>query len=141
MSYKFIDHTADIAAELTGNSYEEIFESAAYAWKESVLETMQELADSEKYIDLSSTLPEILLVDFLNELNYLLLTKKWITYSIDEISIALANSLWNLQAKIKGTDYIPQIHTLKIEIKAITFHQMQIENINGILSTRIIFDI
>jgi SHS2 domain-containing protein len=141
MSYKFIDHTADIAAELTGNSYEEIFESAAYAWKQTALETGQRLTDSEKYIELSSTLPEILLVDFLNELNYLLLIKKWITYSIDEISISSANSLWNLQAKIKGTDYSPQIHTLKIEIKAITFHQMQIENVNGKFSTRIIFDI
>ncbi len=141
MSYKFIDHPADIAVEVTGNTFEELFTSAAYAWKESVLETEKEFPDEEILIEISSSLLEILLVNFLNELNYLLLIKKWIIKEIIEIQIALENSIWNLKAKISGTYYSPQKHTLKIEIKAITFHQMKIEKIDGQYSTKIIFDI
>jgi len=141
MSYRFIDHTADIAAEITGNNFEELFKSAAYAWKESVLEIDTEYSDDKKLIELSSSLPEILLVDFLNELNYLLLIKKWITSEIVDIQIVFDNSNWKLKTKLSGTNYLPQKHTLKIEIKAITFHQMHIEKTGSQYSTRIIFDI
>ncbi len=141
MSYKFIDHTADIAAEINGSTYEELFISAAYAWKVSVIEIANEYTEDDKFIRLSSSSLEILLVDFLNELNFLLIVRKWVTVRINEISLTLYNSEWQLTAKISGTHYSPEKHTLKTEIKAITFHQMQIERTGEKFSTRIVFDI
>ncbi|MCX6150852.1 MAG: archease [Ignavibacteriales bacterium] len=141
MSYKFIDHTADIAIEVKGKTLEELFTSSAMAWRESV--TDAELLDSnqEKKLTLCSELLEILLVDFLNELNYYLQVKKWMMNSIERIGIYSTGKEWSLEAVINGSEFSPQIHSLKVEIKAITFHQMKIENINGEFATRIIFDI
>ncbi len=36
-SYKFIDHTADIAVELSGSSLDELFTAGAEAWLVSIV--------------------------------------------------------------------------------------------------------
>ncbi len=86
-SYKFIDHTADIAAELNGSSLEELFAAGAEALLNSIVDEQKFEADDLLEIDLSASSKEELLITFLNELNYLLTTKKWLYLSIQSIKI------------------------------------------------------
>jgi SHS2 domain-containing protein len=85
MSYTFLDHTADIAVEVSGESLEVLFLSSASAWKESVVEQKELSGGDTKNISISSELLEILLVQFLSELNYFLLAKKWLMDYIGEL--------------------------------------------------------
>lgn len=141
MPYKFIEHTADIAVEVEGKSIEEIFISAFNAWKDIVLDTIAVRNEqSKKFLFASKTLEE-LLIEFLSELNYQLYTKKWVVNSIKKILIQKTGDIFHLDVEVFGESLKSKNHTIKEEIKAVTFHQMKIVEKNGNLSTIIVFDI
>lgn len=145
MPYKFIEHTADIAVEVEGKTIDELFVSACNAWRDSVLEidnmkNSNLYVNSKKFIYNSASLEE-LLIELLSELNFQLYTKKWIYISTKKILIQKLNTTFHLDIEVFGLSYNPDIHHIKEEIKAVTFHQMKIEEKNGNLFTRIIFDI
>ena len=139
-SYKFVDHTADIAAELTGSSLDELFTAGAEAWLFSVVGELNIEEDDSMELELSAASKEELLVTFLNELNYLLITKKWLCSSIQSIKIFDDIDGCELSAELKGVklkDDLP----LKQEIKSVTYHQLEIVEKEGNYSTLVVFDI
>ncbi len=139
-SFKFIDHTADIAVELTGDSLEELFVAAEVAFRISVTDfECSEISDSLE-IDLTAASKEELLVNFLNEINFLLITKKWLWWNVESIKIFNDENEWELSAELGGIKLNSDIE-LKQEIKAVTYHQLEIINDNNSYSTRIVFDI
>lgn len=139
-SFKYIDHTADIAAELTGSNLEELFTAGADAWLNSVVEEKNLEADDSTEIELSGSTKEELLVTFLNELNYLLTTQKWLCLSIQSIKIFDDEDGCELSAELKGVKLNQEIN-LKNEIKSVTYHQVEIVKRDENYSTIIVFDI
>jgi SHS2 domain-containing protein len=75
----------------------------------------------------------------LNELNFLITTKKWLCLKVVSIKI-IEDDTWELSAElngIKGADNFQY----KQEIKSVTYHQMEIVNKDGKFSTLVVFDI
>ncbi len=138
--HKFIDHTADIAVEVTADSFEELLTESLSAFNEVVIDSENIQCVEEQELQLQASGREQLLVSFLNEINFLLTVKKWISKSIVKILITLENSTYKLNCKIKGC-YLTDDIELKEEIKSVTYHQMEIREDNGMYSTRIVFDI
>lgn len=139
-SYKQIDHTADIAFEVSGESLEELFKASSEAWLTSVINETTFNQGELKKIKLTSFSKEQLLVDFLSELNYYLLIKRWLCYSADDLLIGRKENDWFLSCNLKGNNLNPVV-PLKHEIKAITFHQMNIIKKGNVFSTLLVFDI
>jgi len=139
--YKFIEHAADIAAEVSAENYNDLFKAAAFAWKESAAGEFELRNKEEKVIDISDRSVEELLVHFLSELNYLLLVKRWIFSEVKDISIEENERLYTGKIIIIGEPLETNRHDLNIEIKAVTFHQMNIKYGDGKYKTRIVFDI
>lgn len=138
--YNFIDHTADIAVVLNGNSLEELFIAGEEAWLDSVIDAIKSEADDSLEVELSASSKEELLVTFLNELNYLFTTKKWLCLNVGSIKIVDDSKSWELSAELNGIK-IENDMQLKQEIKSVTYHQMEIVKKNGNYSTRVVFDI
>ena len=61
--------------------------------------------------------------------------------SVQQIDIQKEKNDWNLSIMITGGYFDRNQMKLKSEIKAITYHQMEIKEKNGKFSTRIVFDI
>ena len=140
-TYRFIDHDSDIAVEVNGSSLEELFSASAKAWKEvTVAKSIVSNKDSNQ-INLEQPTSEELLVSFLDELNYLFHTKKWVTGSVEAIWISEEDKIWTLSAKLKGEPFSSLKHKTGSEIKAITFHQVNIKKSGIYFSTRLVFDI
>jgi SHS2 domain-containing protein len=139
-TFKFIDHTADIAVEAEGDSLEELFTASAHAWKQSIFENIEIAALEEKQIKIIEPDQESLLVKFLDELNFLFQTKHWVYNFIKKINITKEEE-WNLSAELTGEPFDEMKHRVNLEIKAVTFHQMEIRKKNGKYFTRIVFDI
>ena len=139
-SYKFVDHTADIAVELIGGSLDELFTAGAEAWFVSVVGEIKIEDDDMLELELSASSKEELLVTFLNELNYLLITKKWLCSSIQSIKIFDDADGCELSAELKGVKLKNDIQ-LKQEIKSVTYHQLEIVEKDGDYSTLVVFDI
>ena len=139
-SYKYVDHTADIAAEIEGSSLEELFSAGADAWLNSVVDKDDFEADDSFDVELVGTTVDELLITFLNELNYLLVTKKWLYLSVQSIKIFNDDEGCELSAELNGIKLKNEIR-IKHEIKSVTYHQVEIVNNNGIYSTLVVFDI
>jgi SHS2 domain-containing protein len=137
--YSYIDHTADIAVKVTASSVEDLFKTAADALRDSTAENINYNRIETKKISLNEYSQEELLVSFLNELNYFFSVKKWMLRSVIDIVLEEYEQLWQLKALCEGSpdaEFSP-----KTEIKAVTFHQMEIKNEKGIYTCTIVFDI
>ncbi|WKZ70302.1 MAG: archease [Melioribacteraceae bacterium] len=139
-NYKFIEHTADIAVELTSSTIEELFLCAVDAWNKAMLDA-EILYDDEKIkLDFEAESLEELLVNFLSEINYLFLSKKWFCTSVEDIKLHHTNN-YKLTVRLAGLTVQPSKIDFKEEIKAITYHRLEIKKEKDEYTTRIIFDI
>lgn len=139
-SYKFVDHTADIAVEISGSSLNDLFEAGAEAWFHSIVDEVIVEDDDVIELEISASSIEELLVTFLNELNYLLITKKWLCTSIQILKIFDDADGCELSAELKGIKLRNDLR-LKLEIKSVTYHKLDIIQRDGKYSTLIVFDI
>ncbi len=140
-SYKYIDHTADIAIEVSGSTYAELFIAALTGWKDSIIKVSQiERTTEKKEITLSEHSAEELLVSFLQELNYLFENKKLFPAELNDIHIEQENDQFLLRSVILFTS-VAADDEVKTEIKAVTFHQLDIKKVNDVYKTLIVFDI
>lgn len=137
-SHIFIDHTADIAFDVIADTLEELFIESARAWRIAVVGDVSGKALSNRDVNLTADSLEELLVNFLNELNYYLLNKKWLAVIYNKLIIDKTNFL--LSASISGFQTDDSIE-IKEEIKSVTYHQMNIVKANDKFTTRVVFDI
>ena len=141
MAYRFIEHTADIAVEIVSESIEKLFSDACTAWNEAVLININpKFIDSKKFIFDAQT-EEELLVELLSELNFQLFTKKWVFTAVNNILLEKQEDNFHLVIEIFGQPLNENDHEIKVEIKAVTFHQLKIEKRNNKYTTIIVFDI
>ena len=139
--FKIISHTADVGIDVTAGSIEELFIEAARGWKDSVVENSSTKAVEEKRIQLSAPVLEELMVMWLNELNFYLTTKEWILNDVMDGKIYFSDAKWELSLLINGEPLDYQRHEICMEIKSVTYHQLDIRKSKGQYNTRIIFDI
>lgn len=140
-NYRFIEHTADIAIEASGSSIEELFIAAAEGWKAIALEDAITNPAGKLELNLVQDSIEELLVNFLDELNFQLNTKKWIFSAVQLLRIIKEDSHWKLFSLLKGEYIDPVRHEVKVEIKAVTFHQVEIKKEEDEYKTMVVFDI
>ena len=122
MTYRFLDHTADIAVEVESGTLERLFEEAGLA-------TMEVNADLKAVeprmcvqIALENKDPERLLFDFLEELIFLKDSKRMI---LSEFSIKIDGG--KLRCKACG-EKIGQKTRMGVDVKAVTYHKFSLKN-------------
>ena len=131
IGYIEIDHTADIAIAVTGNSLESLFIQSLLALKEIAGVKLKPCLDQEKKISLNSNTTESLLVAFLNEVLYFLESGKW----------PVCQCLCIKKNKIQFSYRLSNCVVDGVELKAVTYNMMKIVEHSGYFSTAIVFDI
>ncbi|WP_407377595.1 archease [Methanobrevibacter sp.] len=121
-SYEYFEATADIGFKAYGNTLNEAFENAGKAMFNIITDTSDVAPSNEIEIDISSEDEVALLYDYLEELLF--------HHEIDfmlfsEFHVEIDENL-HLKAKIKGENINWDKHERKTEIKAITFHKMEV---------------
>lgn len=139
--YKFIDHTADIAVEAAGSTYEELFLAALEGWKNSVMDLEEcETLTENKSINFEEDSIEELLVCFLQEFNYHFETRRIFPLNVNDLKIIDNEKVFQLESNIVFCR-ISDTVDVKNEIKAVTFHQLDIKKEDDLYKTIIVFDI
>ena len=136
-AFKVIDHTADIGIIAYGANIKEVFTNAAVGLSSLMAELDDIKEDVQNNLELSAEDEEILLVEWLNELIYILDVEHIIfkRFEIDEIS---GNQI---KARCFGEKIKPGQHKLKREIKAATYHMLRISKGSSGYEVQVIFDI
>jgi len=139
--FKIISHTADVGIDVSGSSLEALFVEAAHGWKQCVIEDSLTKAVEERKVKLSAASLEDLMVQWLNELNFFLTVRHWILHDVIEAKISLENSGCELNFLINGETADYKVHEICMEIKSVTYHQLQIQKMGNGYKARVIFDI
>jgi SHS2 domain-containing protein len=137
-NYTIIDHTADLGLRIRGETLERLFENAAQAML-NVMGKVQALQPTETVpIRLDGRDLEDLLVRWLGEVLYLFQGEKKVTVHAQILSL----SPEHLEANLDTIPYVPDKHEILCEIKAVTYHQVEISRKDDDLwEANVIFDI
>ncbi len=134
-------HTADVGIEVSGKTLEELFQEAARGWKTLVLENAPTQEHERREIHLRATDINDLLVQWLSELNFFLTAQQWVFHDVVSLAIKTTGKTYRLSAIVAGEPYDPEKHYIYFDIKAVTYHQLNIQYKGGQYTTRVIFDI
>src|SRR3982750_1346763 len=140
MGYRFIDHTADVAADLTGASLGELFCSAAQALTDTMTELSAVMSSVTQPVTLESGTAEDLLVDWLNELLYRFEVQNMLVADAS-VRVEQRGDRWCLDAEVRGELFDPDRHPSRVLGKSATYHGLHIGRVGDRWSARIVFDI
>ena len=132
--YKIIDHTADIAIRTTGKSLNNAFENAGYAMFDTMCDASSVKPLTIKKVECEANDLEQLLVDFLSELLFICDVDDML-FSKFEVKITGTK----LEAKAYGEKMDSARHHLKTDIKAITYHMLEVDESTN--TVQVLFDI
>ena len=135
-TFQLIDHTADAGILVTAPTLEGVFETSAFAFTELITTVDAVNCRIGRQFRLEEDDIETLLVSWLQELLYVLDTEGLI---FGRFQVSLRDSL--MEATAWGEPLDPDIHTVKTEIKAVTYHQLEVVKTDRGWQAQVIFDI
>ncbi len=132
-----IDHTGDAGFVVYGDDLGALFSRAAWAMF-SIIGDVDAVHSTETIgVVFNADDRHELLVTWLSELNYLHVTQHrlYCCFDVHEISET------GLRAEVGGEPIDRNRHTVFTEVKAITYHQLRIEEVDGGWKARVIVDL
>lgn len=126
--FEWIEHPADTGFKAYGNNLEEAFENAALAFTNIIADAEKVEVKEEYDIDLSSEDLEALLYDWIDYLIYLYDAKSFLASKFEVEKISKTNDGYKLEAKAQGEKYNREKHGQGTEVKAMTYHMMEIKD-------------
>jgi len=135
--YEFINHTADVGIKVWGESLESLFENAAYSMFDILTELDKVKVKESLGVEIEGKRTDELLADWLRNLLYKFNGEGYLLreFNIEEISKK------DLKAKVGGEKLDLSRHTLKTEIKAVTYHGLEVKETANGWEAQVIFDV
>ncbi|KXA89088.1 hypothetical protein AKJ62_03830 [candidate division MSBL1 archaeon SCGC-AAA259D14] len=139
--FEWVDHTADVGFRAYGHDIEEAFENAALALTEIITDADKVRAEKDISIEIEAEDLEALLFDWLGYFLYLFDAKNLIMSKFEISEISSKNDEFKLEAKAWGEEFDRERHGYGTEVKAITYHMMEINCSPEQCSVQVIVDI
>ena len=135
--YEFINHTADIGIKIWGESLKELFENAAYALFDIIAELNKVKAENFIEVKIEGEKIDELLADWLRDLLYKFNGKGYLLkkFKVERISEK------GLEAEVGGEKLDLARHSLKREVKAVTYHGLTVKRRDKRWEAQVIFDV
>ncbi|HJT10897.1 MAG TPA: archease [Candidatus Nitrosotalea sp.] len=124
MTYRNLEHMTDAFIEVTGDTLEEAFATAGIAVVDTIIDIKSVDKKTERKIEIKSPDLNNLLYSWLEEIIILTITDGYAASSF-EVHITKLEQ-YVLNATIRGEEIDFEKHHFKLEIKAPTFHLMEI---------------
>lgn len=122
--YEYLDHTADMGIRGFGKTFLEAVINVARGMVAVIHKPEQVVPREERAIEVTAATLEDLVVQFLNQLLYLHDTERFIP---KEYQLELIPNVFGIQGIIRGEIFNPKKHTIYDEVKAVTYHQLLVE--------------
>jgi SHS2 domain-containing protein len=137
--FKFLAHPADAKFQAFGANLEEAFQNAVYAlvslmWNRDKVRPKTAYPVAVEGRDLKQ-----LLVDFLEEVLYLLDSRHFLLHSVGDLIIVKDGDKFQLKGRFEGDCFEEGQETFG-DVKAITYHDMVIEQ-DGQVMVQVVVDV
>jgi SHS2 domain-containing protein len=135
--YHLLEHPADVGVEALGRDLKEAFEYAALGVTSIIVERSSVEPLERRFVSLKGSDPANLLVLWLSEIVYL--------YDGEDFLVSGANITRlvgeELEATLTGEKVDESKHRLKMDVKAVTYHQLNIDQTPDGVLVRVFLDI
>jgi len=138
LSIQYLEHATDAFIQVTAPSLTDAFTLAGQSVVDITLDRKTIEEKEQRTLNVSEKDLRYLLLNWLEEVNYQLITEG---FAIARFSLEISkNSTYELKSIIFGEPINLQKHHFKVEIKAPTFHMMEIKQ-NGQVTMRFLLDL
>lgn len=120
--FEFFEHTADVGIRAWGPTLEAAFAEAARGLVANMVDVSQAKTVGEARLEVEAESDERLLYRFLEDVLFLFQTELWVVTDVD-VAIPAPG---RLVARVMGEKYEAARHGHVHEIKAITFHDLEV---------------
>jgi len=135
--YRILEHPADMGIEAYGKSLKEVFEYAALGLVSIIVDPASIDPVEQRFVTLKGSDPENLLVRWLSEILYFYDGQDFLPSDI--VIEHLTNT--ELKAVVTGELVDERKHAFKTDVKAITYHQLKVEEGKEGCLVRVFLDI
>jgi SHS2 domain-containing protein len=135
--FRFLNHTGDLGIEIFGLSLTDLFENAGQALFYVITDPSKVHEKIRKEVTLSYSDLETLMVDWLGELLYLH-DVEGLLFSRFEVSDIQDG---HFEARAWGEAFEAGRHGIRTEVKAVTFHQLEVKQQGDRWRARVILDL
>jgi SHS2 domain-containing protein len=134
-----VEHTADIAAAISGATLPILFRNASCALADLICDRRTVRPRRRLRVAVEGAGTEDLLVRWLTELLYLHESRSWVfsSFKLDRVDRRRMTAC----GSAAGEPYDASRHRLMREVKAVTYHQIRLVRSRGIWRVRIVFDV
>jgi SHS2 domain-containing protein len=136
----FFDHTGDVGAHITAGTLAELFREAALAFTETLTDPTVPSGGVARRITLTAPTLDDLMVEWLSEILYLFEVQNLLIEDA-VVEIQQGDAGWTLAADIVADEFDAARHAIKVLIKGITYHRLNVEQRGSEWHTDIVFDI
>jgi SHS2 domain-containing protein len=136
--YRFLDHMTDAVIEAHGNGLEEAFEQAAMGLVDTMVDVAGVRPETAIEIESEGHDLESLLFDWLDKVMLLLVADGM---AMSEFAVRIDG--YKLKAVARGERLDLARHKYKVEIKAVTYHEMSVvrDEDDGRVTVRFLLDL
>lgn len=135
--FRVIEHPADIGLEARGRNFPEVFSNLGHGLMHLILDAASVRPSEQRIITLTAEDREQLVVRWLTELLYLFDGQRFIAGGI----LVKEISPTTLKATLEGEILDPGRHLTRLDIKAVTYHQLEIKEDGTGVVIRVFLDI
>ncbi len=135
--FEILDHTADIGLIVYGENLQVLFENAGEAFFRLITDVRRVRYRVEKRIAIGGESLDRLMVDWLSELLYLHDVENLLFRGFKVESVGKDG----LKAVVKGEPFREGVHVIKTEVKAVTYHRIEVGQENGHWRAQVILDL
>ena len=136
-TFILLEHTADLGIMVTGSDLRDLFENAAHSMMQIMIEGRPAGKTGSLQLSVSGEDHEDLMVRWLGEILYLFQGEGTLVTCTEINSITQTH----IHATLQAVPYNPEQHEILTEIKAVTYHRIQVVPENGRWKATIIFDL
>ncbi|MFO7558358.1 MAG: archease [Desulfobacterales bacterium] len=136
MKYELIDHTADFGIRVFGRDLETLYENAAYALFDLITDIRRLGRNHTLHLTIEGEDKIDLMFNWLREILYLWNGREML---VAETSVQIVSETC-FQADIRYDQYEKGRHEIRNEIKAVTWHQLDVKKASKGWTGEIIFD-
>ncbi len=135
--YQFFDHTADLGIRVQSSQLNSLFEEAAEAMFSAIVEDITLVQPNQEVnVELPADDVEYLLFDWLKELLFYFDSDHVL---FGKFTVEVSDN--GLSAKAWGEPLDPSRHELEHEVKAVTYHELKVEQTTDGWLAEVIVDI
>src|SRR5579883_3084872 len=124
MTYRYLEHMTDALIEVTGDTIDEAFENAGISVVDTIIDIKSVEVKEDRTMELHADNLKSLLYNWLEVIIILTVTDG---FAVKTFHVRITkNDTYHLLANISGEEINVEKHHFKMEIKAPTYHLMEI---------------